>query len=91
VRSTFSPLKDQPHYIFTVAASAEAGSSLASIELRLPGVLAYGHFHRDRRWYRMTKLLRDAPNTEVDNFDYYRAYVPINATWLFEQQRTTTT
>lgn len=84
--STFSPLKDQPHYIFSVGAGEDVGSSLASIELRLPGVLAYGHFHRDRRWYRMTKLLREAPNTEVDSFDYYRVYVPINATWLFEQQ-----
>ena len=84
--STFSPLKDQPHYIFSVGAGEDVGSSLASIELRLPGVLAYGHFHRDRRWYRMTKMLREDPNAEVDSFDYYRAYVPINAAWLFEQQ-----
>jgi hypothetical protein len=86
VSSTFSPLKDQPHYIFAVAASAEAGSDLAGIEQRLPGVLAYGHFHRDRRWYRMTKMLQDNPNAEVDSFDHYRAYVPVNAAWLFERQ-----
>ena len=78
----FSPLKDQPHYIFR--ATGRVGKILARTEEQLPGVLAYGHFDRDRRWYRMTKDLRDNPSAEVNGYDYYKAFVPLNAAWLFE-------
>ena len=78
----FSPLKDQPHYVYRL--TGRIGAILAKIEDQLPGVLAYGHFERDRRWYRMTKLLRDNPSEPVNNYDHYKAFVPLNAAWLFE-------
>lgn len=78
----FSPLKDQPHYVYRL--TGRVGAILAKIEDQLPGVLAYGHFERDRRWYRMTKLLRDNPSEPVNDYDHYKAFVPLNAAWLFE-------
>ena len=78
----FSPLKDQPHYIYR--ATGRVGKILARVEEQLPGVLAYGHFARDRRWYRMTKDLRNNPSAQVNEYDYYKAFVPLNAAWLFE-------
>lgn len=84
--TTFSPLKDQPHYILTVDPASTAGLALARIEAQLPGVLAYGHFDRDRKWYRLTKLLRDDPNAQVDGYHYYRMFVPFNAMWHAEFQ-----
>ena len=80
--TVFSPLKDQPHYIYRV--TGRVGALLANLETRLPGMLAYGHRARDRRWNRMTKELRDNPAAEVNSYDYYKAYVPVNAAWLFE-------
>ena len=81
----FSPLKDQPHYILKVDPAQGAGGMLARIEAQAPGVLAYGHFDRDRRWYRLTKMLRDDSSAAVDTFHHYRLFVPINAQWLIEQ------
>ena len=63
----FSPLKDQPHYIYR--ATGRSGSVLARIEQQLPGVLAYGHMAHDRRWYRMTKLLRETPAEPITGSD----------------------
>jgi len=80
--TVFSPLKDQPHYIYRV--TGRVGALLANLETRLPGMLAYGHRARDRRWNRMTKELRDNPAAEVNSYAYYKAYVPVNAAWLFE-------
>ena len=80
----FSPLKDQPHYIYR--ATGRSGSVLARIEEQLPGTLAYGHITHDRRWYRMTKLLRENPSEKINDYDYYKAFVPLNAAWLFEHR-----
>lgn len=80
----FSPLKDQPHYILEVGAAEGAGAALARIEEQLPGVLAYGHWERSRSWNRLTKMLRAGAAAEVDSFNYYRMFVPVNAAWLCE-------
>jgi hypothetical protein len=80
----FSPLKDQPQYVFT--ARGLIGQRLLDLERQLPGVLAYGHFHQDRTWYRLKKMVDQDGAADLDIFDYYDCYVPLNCAWLFEHE-----
>ena len=34
----------------------------------------------------MTKLLRENPSEKINDYDYYKAFVPLNAAWLFEHR-----
>ena len=76
----FSPLQDQPHNIYKLTSAP--GARLLAVERMLPGVLVYGHFERDRKWHRLKKIEGDEGDLEM--FDYYRCFVPLNCAWLFE-------
>lgn len=73
----FSPLRDQPHYIYRTA--EQTPDLLAQAERMYPGILAYGHLHNSRKWFRLTK-----DGNEYGKFDYFRVFVPVNCAWLFE-------
>lgn len=74
----FSPLRDQPHYIYTTR--VQAPDIIEAAERCYPGILAYGHYEHTRKWYRLKKKEYN-PN---DPFDYFRVFVPLNCAWLFE-------
>lgn len=74
----FSPLKDQPHYIYKV--DIPVGDILESAERCYPGLLVYGHYHHSRKWFRLTKLEAEPEQP----FDFFRVYAPLNCAWLFE-------
>ena len=80
----FSPLHDQPQHIYTVR--GPAGYGLLDLERQLPGVLAYGHFHQNRTWHRLKKEAEEDGDADLDIFDYYNCYVPLNCAWLFEHR-----
>ena len=75
---TFSPLRDQPHYIYRV--DEQVGDILEAAERCYPGVLAYGHYNHSRKWNRLTKLEGGPP----EPFHYFHIFVPLNCAWLFE-------
>jgi len=75
---TFSPLRDQPHYIYRV--DEQVGDILEAAERCYPGVLAYGHYNHSRKWNRLTKLEGAPP----EPFHYFHIFVPLNCAWLFE-------
>lgn len=80
----FSPLKDQPQYVYVVQPDGVgAANFLMNEEARLPGILAYGHHNGSRTWNRIKKV-REAGEVDIESFDYYRCFVPLNCAWLFE-------
>ena len=80
--NVFSPLNDQPHFIYRV--ESPVGDELLSAEERLPGVLVYGHQNFSRHWHRLSKIKRDNIGEDINGYDYYKCFVPLNAQWLFE-------